>query len=135
MCVPFGRPASRLQRPGRHNWVAMVELTFLYIKTLHCGNFVIPFCGNHVSSLGSPRTALHRLAGAQHLVSKHSCVVSLQEKMAARHRGELHALLRARKARAQRAIFLMMFVSDLQPATACDVLRRHSGAVPTMGCS
>ena len=21
MCVPFGRPASRWQRPGRHNWL------------------------------------------------------------------------------------------------------------------
>ena len=31
MCVPFGRPASRWQRPGRHNWAVMVELTFLYI--------------------------------------------------------------------------------------------------------
>ena len=28
MCVPFGRPASRWQRLGRHNWVVMVELTF-----------------------------------------------------------------------------------------------------------
>ena len=31
MCVPFGRPASRWQRPGRHNWAVMGELTFLYI--------------------------------------------------------------------------------------------------------
>ena len=25
MCVPFGRPANRWQRPGRHNWAVMVE--------------------------------------------------------------------------------------------------------------
>ena len=31
MCVPFGRPTSRWQRPGRHNWAVMGELTFLYI--------------------------------------------------------------------------------------------------------
>ena len=31
MCVPFGRPTSRWQRPGRHNWVVMGELTILYI--------------------------------------------------------------------------------------------------------
>ena len=31
MCVPFGRPSSRWQRPGRDNWAVMVELTFLYI--------------------------------------------------------------------------------------------------------
>ena len=28
MCVPFGRSASRWQRPGRHNWAGMDELTF-----------------------------------------------------------------------------------------------------------
>ena len=31
MCVPFGRPTNRWQRPGRHNWAVMGELTFLYI--------------------------------------------------------------------------------------------------------
>ena len=55
--------------------------------------------------------------------------------MATRHRGELRASLRAREARAQRAAFLMMFVSDLQHAAVGAVLRRHSGAVPAMGCS
>ena len=25
MCVPLGRPASRWQRPGRHNWAVMGE--------------------------------------------------------------------------------------------------------------
>ena len=74
---------------------------------------------------------LHRLAGAQHLVSEHSSAVALQEKMTAGHRGELHA----HEVRAQRATFLMMFVSDLQHAAACDVLRQRSGDVSTMGSS
>ena len=113
----------------------MVELTFLYIKTLHCGNFVISFCGNRVSSLGPLGTALHRLAGVQHLVSEHSCAVPLQEKTATRRRGELRTSLRVREERTQWAAFLMMFVSDLQHAAACDVLRQHRGAVPAVGCS
>ena len=55
--------------------------------------------------------------------------------MAARRRGELCASLRAREARAQWAAFLMMFVSDLQHAVVCDVLRRHRGAIPAVGSS
>ena len=31
MCVPFGRPASRWQRPGRHNWAVMGDFITLYI--------------------------------------------------------------------------------------------------------
>ena len=31
MCVPFGRLASRWQRPGRHNWSVMGELHSLSI--------------------------------------------------------------------------------------------------------
>ena len=33
-------------------------------------DFVISFCGNRVSALGPPWTALHHWAGVQHLVSK-----------------------------------------------------------------
>ena len=43
MCVPFGRPASIWQCPGRHNWAAMGELHLCTFK--HCAvvNFVISF--------------------------------------------------------------------------------------------
>ena len=76
------------------------------------------FGGNRVSSLGPPGTALHRLAGAQHLVSKHRCAVPLQEKTTARRKGELRASLRAREARAQRAAFLRIL------CPTCSTLRR-----------
>ena len=83
--------------------------------------------------LGPPGTALHCMAGVQHLVSKHSNAVPLQEKVPAACKGELHASLRAREARAQRAAFFEDAVSDLQHAAACDVLRRHRGVVSTKG--
>ena len=31
MCVPFGRPTSRWQRPRRHNWAVMGESSSLYM--------------------------------------------------------------------------------------------------------
>ena len=57
---------------------------------MHCGNFVISFCGNRVSSLGPPRIALHRLAGVQQDLPVQSAVSSAEvEEMA---RGAENAL-------------------------------------------
>ena len=113
----------------------MGELHLCAFKHCTVVNFVISFWGNRVSPLGPPGTALQRLAGAQHLVLEHGCAVALHEKTMVMHRGELHALLRAREVRAQWATFLEVFVSDLQHATACDVFKWHSGAISTMGYS
>ena len=68
-------------------------------------NFVISFCDNLVSPLGPLGTALHCLAGVQHLVSKPGSAVALQEKTTARSRGELRASLCVRKACAAGRIF------------------------------
>ena len=81
-------------------------------------NFVISFVGDRVSSLGPPGTTLHRLAGAQHLVSEHSSAATLQEKTAAGRKGELRTLLRARETHAQQAAFLRIL------CPTCSTLRR-----------